>query len=57
MFDGFETEFEKWLEPDNRWVLLSRVLTHTGHHVAAVLKAHIHWIFAMGVRSRHYNRQ
>ena len=21
MFDGFETEFEKWLEPDNRWVL------------------------------------
>jgi len=57
MFDGFETEFEKWLEPGNRWVLLSRVLTHTGHHVAAVLKAHIHWIFAMGVRSRHYNRQ
>jgi hypothetical protein len=26
MFDGFETEFEKWLEPDNRWVLLSRVI-------------------------------
>ena len=26
MFDGFETEFEKWLEPDNRWVLLSRII-------------------------------
>jgi IS5 family transposase len=26
MFDGFETEFEKWLEPDNRWVLLSQVI-------------------------------
>jgi len=26
MFDGFETEFEKWLEPDNRGVLLSRVI-------------------------------
>jgi len=20
MFDGFETGFKKWLEPDNRWV-------------------------------------
>ncbi len=26
MFDGFETEFEKWLEPDNRWVLLSAII-------------------------------
>ncbi len=26
MFDGFETEFEKWLEPDNRWILLSQVV-------------------------------
>ena len=26
MFDGFETEFEKWLEPDNRWVLLSQII-------------------------------
>mgnify|MGYP002635692576 CR=1 FL=1 len=26
MFDGFETEFEKWLEADNRWVLLSRII-------------------------------
>ena len=26
MFDGFETEFEKWLEPDNRWVLLSQAI-------------------------------
>lgn len=26
MFDGFETEFEKWLDPDNRWVLLSRLI-------------------------------
>lgn len=24
MFTGFETEFEKWLEADNRWVSLSR---------------------------------
>ena len=26
MFDGFETEFEKWLEPGNRWVLLSQII-------------------------------
>ncbi len=26
MFDGFETDFEKWLEPDNRWVLLSALI-------------------------------
>ena len=26
MFEGFETEFEKWLEPGNRWVLLSRII-------------------------------
>mgnify|MGYP006145277933 FL=1 len=26
MFKGFETEFERWLEPDNRWVLLSRII-------------------------------
>jgi len=26
MFEGFETEFERWLEPDNRWVLLSRII-------------------------------
>ena len=50
MFDGFETEFEKWLEPGNRWVLLSRVLTHTGHHVAAVLEAHIHWLHTITIR-------
>ena len=43
MFDGFETEFEKWLEPDNRWVLLSRVLT-------AVLEAHIHWLHTITIR-------
>ena len=26
MFDGFETEFEKWLDPNNRWVVLSRLI-------------------------------
>ena len=26
MFDGFETEFEKWLDPNNRWVILSRLI-------------------------------
>ncbi len=26
MFDGFETEFEKWLEADNRWILLSSII-------------------------------
>ena len=26
MFEGFETEFEKWLEPGNRWILLSRII-------------------------------
>jgi IS5 family transposase len=26
MFDGFETEFEKWLEADNRWILLSQII-------------------------------
>ena len=26
MFEGFETEFENWLEPDNRWVALSKAI-------------------------------
>lgn len=26
MFEGFETEFENWLEADNRWVALSKVI-------------------------------
>lgn len=26
MFEGFETDFEKWLEPDNRWVVLSKAI-------------------------------
>lgn len=26
MFDGFETEFEKWLDPNNRWIILSRLI-------------------------------
>ncbi len=27
-----------------------RVLTHTGHHVAAVLEAHIHWLHTITIR-------
>lgn len=26
IFDGFETDFEKWLDDDNRWVRLSRLI-------------------------------
>lgn len=26
MFDGFETEFEKWLDPDNRWIQLGLII-------------------------------
>jgi hypothetical protein len=25
MLEGFETEFEKWIDPTNKWVVLSRV--------------------------------
>ena len=25
-FDGFETDFEKWLDPDNRWVVLGSII-------------------------------
>ena len=25
-FDGFETEFEKWLDPENRWVALGSII-------------------------------
>ena len=27
MFEGFVTEFERWLEPDNLWVLLSQIIS------------------------------
>ena len=27
-----------------------RVLTHTGHHVTAVLEAHIHWLHTITIR-------
>jgi hypothetical protein len=30
--------------------LFVRVLTHTGHHVAAVLEAHIHWLHTITIR-------
>ena len=26
MFDGFETEFEKWIDQDNKWVKLSHLI-------------------------------
>ncbi len=26
MFDGFETAFEKWLDQDNRWIVLGRLI-------------------------------
>jgi transposase, IS5 family len=29
IFDGFETDFEKWLDHDNRWVRLSRLIDWT----------------------------
>jgi transposase, IS5 family len=25
-FDGFETEFQKWLDPENRWVVLGSII-------------------------------